>query len=156
MKEKLISLETAKILNDLNIKFDKNTTVYVMWSKDCDYTTKIPFEPQVFLNGNFYEDFEYNLEEFKKVFETGEKHLEIQFPTHSLLQKYLREAHDMHIGIMNNIGTFHYQIDIRPINKETFDKLQWNHINIGSRITYEDALEFGLQEAIKLIWAEKE
>lgn len=164
MKEKLISIETAKILHDLNISgFDEDTTVYVMWSKDCDYKTKIPFEPNVFLNGNYYEDFEYDLEEFKEVFKEDKKYLEIQFPTQSLLKKWLRETH--------NIGVESHH-DYNPKDKGSQFYTSWGYYN-GKEIggisnvngwydeyndwkKYEDALEFGLIETLKMVKSAEE
>lgn len=142
MKEKLISLETAKILHDLNIKFDKKTTIYVMWSKDYDYTTKIPFEPQVFLNGNFYEDFEYDLEEFKNVFEISDKYLEIQFPTQSLLQKYLRDIHDIEIAVQWFENGYINAVSKKPFKANTY--------KIEGIKNFEECLELAIIKAILL------
>ena len=66
-------------------------------------------------------------------------------PTQSLLQKWLREEHDIHF----NIGTGFY-----PESKKRFYQLQIfiNHwTSAGLHKTYEEALEEGLQEALKLI-----
>jgi len=168
MREKLISIETAKILHDLNISgFDEATTVYVMWSKDCDYKTKIPFEPKVFLNGNYYEDFEYNLEEFKEVFKEGKKYLEIQFPTQSLLKKWLREVHNIDVDVFRD-SEVHFKDETKWIVKVS----NWNDIKIfKSPIadikhpsnwhgidfkSYEEAFEKGLFNALKLVKSAKE
>jgi len=58
-------------------------------------------------------------------------------PTQSLLQKWLREKHRIFIIIYKKIGGWSYYLDEAP------------KINLYD--TYEEALEKGLQEALKLI-----
>ena len=63
-------------------------------------------------------------------------------PTQSLLAKWLREKHNIHLIAYKNIN---------------IDGYDWCYIttdgitNINSYKTYEEALEIGLQEALKLI-----
>lgn len=63
-------------------------------------------------------------------------------PTQSFLQKWLREEHNIHLIAYKNIN---------------IDGYDWCYIttdgitNINSYKTYEEALEVGLQEALKLI-----
>lgn len=73
------------------------------------------------------------------------------FPTQSFAQKWLRETKNMHIAIIRNACGYSY--DICKANNGTFiaasifdgpnDGGQWD--------TYEEALETGIQEALKLI-----
>ena len=72
----------------------------------------------------------------------------LDFPTQSLLAKWLREEYNIYvtsqIGNLDFINTYHY--DIRYIDKNKFIcKVK------GNFKTYEEALEAGLQEALKLI-----
>lgn len=67
-------------------------------------------------------------------------------PTQSLLQRWLREVHKIHIEIINfnpGDGTTRYEIDICVPNEE--DKCFHN------KGTYEEVLEIGLQKALNLI-----
>ena len=81
----------------------------------------------------------------------GEDTSDIEFvsaPTQSLLAKWLREEHNIHvtsqIGNLDFINTYHYEI--RYIDKNKFMcKVK------GNFKTYEEAYEIGLQEALKLI-----
>ena len=81
----------------------------------------------------------------------GEDTSDIEFvsaPTQSLLAKWLREEHNIHvtsqIGNLDFINTYHYEI--RYIDKNKFKcKVK------GNFKTYEEAYEIGLQEALKLI-----
>ena len=75
----------------------------------------------------------------------GEDTSDIEFvsaPTQSLLAKWLREEHNIHLIAYKNIN---------------IDGYDWCYIttdgitNINSYKTYEEALEVGLQEALKLI-----
>ena len=65
-------------------------------------------------------------------------------PTQSLLQKWLREIHGIHIAILPKM---------LPSNQVTYysfkGKLKKNFENLYN--TYEEALEVGLLEALKLI-----
>ena len=66
----------------------------------------------------------------------------VSAPTQSLLAKWLREKHNIHLIAYKNIN---------------IDGYDWCYIttdgitNINSYKTYEEALEVGLQEALKLI-----
>ena len=75
----------------------------------------------------------------------GEDTSDIEFvsaPTQSLLTKWLREEHNIHLIAYKNIN---------------IDGYDWCYIttdgitNINSYKTYEEAYEIGLQEALKLI-----
>ena len=67
-------------------------------------------------------------------------------PTQSFLQKWLREKYNIDIWcipIYKGKKTFHYQLAVESDNilNQTMERYK----------TYEEALEFGLQEALKLI-----
>lgn len=74
-------------------------------------------------------------------------------PTQSLLQKWLREVHNLFVWIFpeNNGETFGWEIDeafkdkYKELPEGDYDLTEYNYK------TYEEALEKGLQEALKLI-----
>lgn len=69
---------------------------------------------------------------------------ELYAPTQSLLQKWLREVHNIHIAILPKI------LPSNQVKYYSFKgKLKKNFENLYN--TYEEALEIGLQEALKLI-----
>jgi len=75
------------------------------------------------------------------------KSTEYPAPTQSLLQKWLREEHKLQIAI-------NYCGDTYPTVEEDYDAYYpsvRNFINGNIVETYEEALEQGLQEALKLI-----
>ena len=72
-------------------------------------------------------------------------------PTQSVLQKWLREVHNIHFEIKpifdvkDNLKPYHISVIKNPSGKDFEYKI------VGSLDTYEEALEIGLQEALKLI-----
>ena len=120
MKEQLISFETAKLAKEKGF-----TYAYEFYDK------------------------EGNIEDFGMVGGWTDCCDEnYAAPTQSLLAKWLREEHNIHvtsqIGNLDFINTYHYEI--RHIDKNKFTcKVKVNYK------TYEEAYEIGLQEALKLI-----
>lgn len=75
-----------------------------------------------------------------------------QAPSQALLQKWLREIHNIHITMnISNIGNYYAQVyEFIPENKNNifFFKSQ----NVFEKMnSYEEAMEVGLLEALKLI-----
>jgi hypothetical protein len=79
-------------------------------------------------------------------------------PTQSLLQKWLRETHNISIELSSNdLDGFYYEVVIIKENSSHLvlknrkgNNMFENTISIDYS-TYEEALELGLQEALKLI-----
>jgi hypothetical protein len=74
----------------------------------------------------------------------------INASTQSLLQKWLREVHDIHFEIkpifdVTSIRPYHITIFKNLSGKDFIYKI------VGTKETYEEALEIGLQEGLKLI-----
>ena len=74
-------------------------------------------------------------------------------PTQSLLQKWLREKHFLHIVLIPTItGDMTYKIvDIQCNPQYEIERPPYNDVCAYDFTTYEEALEIGLQEALKLI-----
>lgn len=123
MKEQLISFETAKLAERKGFNID---TIPIVYQKSNG--------SRIYLNGG------YDSGEDAKRYTSA--------PTQSLLQKWLREKHDIHI----NINTYYFE-DLQKYGYEVEDIIHpegWVVIN-NPKKTYEEALEKGLQEALKLI-----
>lgn len=80
-------------------------------------------------------------------------------PSQSLLQRWLREVHNFHITICNtNPGDkVDFKFSMGELYKSDNDDSK-KYIVLGSKgtfKTYEEALEIGLQESLKLIKNEK-
>lgn len=90
-------------------------------------------------------------------FKNHNKHFEngtqtyTSLPTQSLLQKWLREVHNIHFEIKpifdvpDNLKPYHISILKNPSGKGFEFKI------VGTFDTYEETLEIGLQKALKLI-----
>lgn len=76
-------------------------------------------------------------------------------PTQSLLQRWLREEHGLIISIeptftyalTTKVGYYAY---VKKVNKE-INTLEYLYLDIYFSATYEESLEIGLLEALKLI-----
>lgn len=70
-------------------------------------------------------------------------------PTQSVLQKWLREVHDIHIIIVpyNNYG----KIDYTVANQYPYHNIMTGTQENGSYNSYEEALEVGLLQGLKMI-----
>lgn len=141
MKEALITFETAKLSKEkgfnirTDFKFDRNNNI--------DRTPSLKY--QIRHGSNVL----IKPSEF------------IFAPTQSLLQHWLREVHNCHVEV-----SYHTPLDYTPATKENikyavevnyygkdFDKPLTGEEDFGDDHfkTYEEALEIGLQEALKLI-----
>lgn len=110
MKEQLVSLEVAKLLKDKG--FDEY----------CEDAVN-------YISGNLSKTrFRVN-SELPNVY--------CSMPTQSIAAKWLREKHNLHICIFNNVAGYCYEVA---------------KTDNGTHITYEEALEEGLKETLKLIY----
>ena len=123
MNEQLISFETAKLAKEKGFKLGSGWQIRSLFNiKDGE---------------TFCE----------KTIETPEYACERC--TQSLLQKWLREVHNFHITI--NVGLPHNQFIMYYSNVIKFGKHHKSKFKSEFYQTYEEALEKGLQEALKLI-----
>ena len=182
MQEDLISFETAKLAKEKG--FDISTHSY--------YFEDNKFKENSIkgTNGYYGDEYEFNLSEFNENWndkwltkKDGDRcfgcskqqgYLEtFSAPTQSLLQKWLREVHSIHIEVLpryqpKKLNTeevlYSWAISCKPFDKYDGHNDVLNHwigIHNGAPYiedifyhvvkTYEEALEFGLQESLKLI-----
>jgi hypothetical protein len=128
MEEQLISLDTAKLAKEKG--FDEPSRKGYMLNGETDSFCFNETRKNSTLNKDKYER-----NDFVCV-----------APTQSLLQKWLREVHNIDILVDSVGGVKGYYYCIQDI--KTGDKLiEWNY----DYSIYEEALEKGLQEALKLI-----
>ena len=87
-------------------------------------------------------------EERVKEYDYKEHHwILTKFPTQSLLQRWLREEHDIHVEIRVIYDTADYSWSIIKINPYDVG----NNSVYDRKLSFKEALEKGLQEALKLI-----
>ena len=126
MKEQLISFETAKFAKEKGLPQDD---FYFE-----DYKTRVPF---------------YGLDNELNKGDEG-RFGQCKVISQSLLQKWLREKHDIHFEIK---PVFEVN-EIRPYNIVIFKHLSGKNFEyriIGAEDTYEEALEIGLYQALLLL-----
>lgn len=158
MKEQLITFETAKLVKEKG--FDVPTKMYY----ENSLTEQVHDEDGK--SGPFgWEKDELNLQSgyfinnWKDSDLSNKSWYMCSAPTQSLLQKWLREVHKIHIEpqyswlldkdkkTRDDVVWWYYIYPNYPhgIRSKTFSS------EIGEPSTYEEALEIGLQEALKLI-----
>jgi hypothetical protein len=138
MKEQLITFETAKLAKEKEF-FDKSNNGEIRLSQDNFYNENgVKFK----FNDIFLGD---KIGDLTKCYNA---------PTQSLLQKWLREKHNIHINIMFPINEDDY-INTPLFKIQILEKIPQSLLKrytTGSDFsTYEEALEKGLTEALKLI-----
>ena len=125
MEDTRISFETAKLAKEKGFYQEPNRR-------------KVPYYNY---KGEFNGDVTDFLRKYLREEDTSEVE-SVSAPTQSLLAKWLREEHNIHLIAYKNIN---------------IDGYDWCYIttdgitNINSYKTYEEAYEIGLQEALKLI-----
>ena len=129
MTEELVTLETAKVLKEKGFKED----VSVFYELVCEEGS---YEYELFES---YDAQNYNASVYS-----------FSAPTQYIAQKWLRETKDLHICIYNTASGYSYEIskadngtEVLCMPKGPNDGGKWD--------TYEEALEAGIQEALKLI-----
>lgn len=139
MKEQLIKFKTAKLAKSKG--FANNSKLV-----ESDISTPYVYNDSGLLcnNENNYID----------------EH-DIAAPTQSLLQKWLREIHGIHIVLIPTVTTSWTFKTVTVLSKRDNDVLlglksvsevpPYKEVSGYDFLTYEEALEFGLQEALKLI-----
>ena len=125
MEDTRVTFETAKLAKEKGFPQEPNKL-------------KIPYYNY---KGEFKGDIKDWLRKYLRKEDTSDVE-SVSAPTQSLLAKWLREKHNIHLIAYKNIN---------------IDGYDWCYIttdgitNINSYKTYEEAYEIGLQEALKLI-----
>ena len=134
MEEQLISFETAKLAKEKGFP-----------QLDCQSYLLVNFIECVTLD---ILDQSVNLLTIGDLIGYKVNNKTVSAPTQSLLQKWLREKHHLII-----IVAYQYEHDSTPYSYWIYKKFQSLPINqwVNDLNTYEEALEVGLQEALKLI-----
>lgn len=129
MTEELVTLETAKLLKEKGFKED----VFTFYEVDC-------VEGDMILSETYDESENFN-----------EKNDCLSAPTQSLAQKWLRETKNIHICVYNCACGYGYEISKADNGTHITSSVYEGPNDGGKWDIYEEALEAGLQEALKLI-----
>lgn len=150
--ETLITFKTAKLAKDRGFSSCLKSTIIISWSQDRDYRTQIPYEPNCFLNGEYFEDYEYSREEFKTLFKDDDSYsADVQIPSQSVLANWLLENHGIFVTVeiaYNEWGRYSAGIYRKAKDGKTA-MLAQDGMTIFDNP--HDSMEEGLQEALNLI-----
>lgn len=129
MTEEFVTLETAKLLKEKGFKED----VFTFYEVDC-------VEGDMILSETYDESENFN-----------EKNDCLSAPSQSLAQKWLRETKNIHICVYNCACGYGYEISKADNGTHITSSVYEGPNDGGEWDIYKDALEAGLQEALKLI-----
>lgn len=129
MTEEFVTLETAKLLKEKGFKED----VFTFYEVDC-------VEGDMILSETYDESENFN-----------EKNDCLSAPTQSLAQKWLRETQNIHICVYNCACGYGYELSKADNGTHITSSVYEGTNDGGEWDTYEEVLETGLQEALKLI-----
>ena len=132
MEDTRITFETAKLAKEKGFPQEPNRL-------------KIPYYNY---KGEFKGDVKDWLRKYLRKEDTSDVE-SVSAPTQSLLAKWLREVHNLHISI--NVGLPHKAPIMYYSNVIKFGKHHKSKFKSEFYKTYEEAYEIGLQEALKLI-----
>jgi hypothetical protein len=140
MEDTLISFETAKLAKEKS--FDLPTWYYFNVDNKIDETIPEGFSG---LKNEIWQSNTVNKYSNNK---TAYNYYQCSAPTQALLQKWLRDIHNIHVVLLpNDEGLYGFAITIANRNHTDSNRFELDEIT-GN---YEEALEKGLQEALKLI-----
>lgn len=129
MTEEFVTLETAKLLKEKGFKED----VFTFYEVDC-------------VEGDMILSETYDVSE-----NFNEKNDCLSAPSQSLAQKWLRETKNIHICVYNCACGYGYEISKADNGTHITSSVYEGTNDGGEWDTYEEVLETGLQEALKLI-----
>lgn len=139
MKEILISLEVGKLAKEKGFAVN---TEYV-YCERIAHTWENPRDGDII-------DFEYIPPRVILKHYCDEYNIEIcEAPSQSILQKWLRDTHRLHVGI--SINQFGYGFMYSVVDLATCSCVVYLTGGCDYKYTYEEALEAGLMAALKLI-----
>lgn len=129
MTEEFVTLETAKLLKEKGFKED----VFTFYEVDC-------VEGDMILSETYDESENFN-----------EKNDCLSAPTQSLAQKWLRETKNIHICVYNCACGYGYEISKADNGTHITSSVYEGPNDGGKWDIYEEALEAGIKECLKLI-----
>lgn len=145
MEETLISLEAGKLAKEKGFDWKVESYYHKSNGKETPYTRKsIGYRTDEIVCTNWNDG--------QGSYPTSPNEVNCSAPTQSLLQKWLRDVHNLHIRIQPMLRfdqiypskyTSHIEVPFDPFKHKP------NNYQIGD--TYEEALEKALIEALKLI-----
>jgi hypothetical protein len=150
MEEQLINFDTAKLAKEkgyFNGIYKSYTQYHINYDYDDDPNHPESYKKnEIRFNGSFF-----HINNFEKNDYSNEYYTIYEAPTQSLLQKWLREKHGIHILVEPSCEKVpKYLLKLYDDNNLDECKFVADYGCLWYD-SYEEALEIGLQEALKLI-----
>ena len=151
MKEQLISFETAKLAKEKGYS-NGSGTLYIQYHESYVYDED-PNHPESYKKNEIRMEEYYTINNSKPYDISNEYYTQYEAPTQSLLQKWLREEHKIYIEICHSYRDLtHYTYHVYTNWEEYSSKMMKAFNNeLKHFLTYEEALEAGLQKALSCI-----
>ena len=124
MKDKLVTLKVAKLAKDKKFNWSCNNTFGRIYGDN---------------NGKLAAH--YNINEWCNKYSKTDTY--ITRPTQTLLKKWLREKHNIHMHVVPNSDYTLYKV---YVHKASYLTVKYAYYD-----TYEQALEIGLKQGLKLV-----
>tara|TARA_R110002020_G_C15845609_1_gene735618 strand:+ start:139 stop:600 length:462 start_codon:yes stop_codon:yes gene_type:complete len=152
MREQLVTFKTANLAKEKSYK-GGSSNIFILHHSTYEYDGD-PNHRESYKEGDLTADSKFYMVngEFNLGDLSNEYYTLYERPTQSLLQRWLREVYNVHIQIqvlgqfVDGENKFYCQV-------VEFGKNKWISKFVSSKLkySYEEALEKGLQEALKLI-----
>lgn len=142
MRDEIIKFETAVLAKEKGLQFGCKKSY-------CEYHSSYEYDgdkthPESYEKGDVRLDNFFTVNNYKNLDLSNEHFTIYEAPTQSLLQRWLREVHNIHTAILpkilpsNEIKYYCFKGKMKKDFEDLYD-------------TYEEALETGLYEALELI-----
>jgi len=142
MKEQVISKETAILAKEKGFDY---LTIYAYLATPKHLISQYG-STYLRTNGNPFGDF-FKGKNWNKKYESNKNKIVCSAPTQSLLAKWLREVHNIHVTVEYIYTSKTYIVLIRSYDPT----YKANSIGFGKNYNYEQALEEGLKHALKYL-----
>ena len=149
MKEQIISFELAKKIKDKGFgvpsSYHYEHSLTEQMDEDGSKTGTFGWEKgEVTLESGYF------INNHKDIDYSGKNWYMCSAPTQSLLQKWFRDNHKLHVEIQI-FNDSKWRVSLWKLNTTKHNRMDELESLIKDEDTYEEALEKGLEEALKLI-----
>jgi hypothetical protein len=158
MKETLITFETAKLVKEKGFDIGVNQS-YIIYKESYNYDDD-PNHRESYKIDDIQINSHYHVNNYKGIDLSNEFYEAYSAPTQSLLQRWLREVHNIFVEVNTDCTSApKFSFDIKQFvgNPKDLSDKEWDWVfpiqneNWGLDRTYEISLEAGLQEGLKLV-----
>jgi hypothetical protein len=156
MQEQLISFETAKLAKEKNFEIGVNQS-YIIYKESYNYDDD-PNHRESYKVNDVEINSHYHVNNYKGIDLSNELYEAYSAPTQSLLQKWLREIHNIYVDSYHDLTADGKNIQyytswgfLQQKDNNGNQNMNGWYDEYNDWKTYEEALEFGLQQALKLI-----